>query len=105
MTGPDYLMLKTEMRMVRIVLGFVCGFICSRLAKKQNRNETWAFAAGMLFNVFALAYYLFMAARRSESGQADYVKCNECGEIFVNNVKRCPKCKKEATKNNVSRVK
>ena len=84
--------------LMRIVLKLVFGAGCYVLAKERNKNKNLAFAMGFIFGIFGLAYYLFIAAKASISQRADYVKCNECDEIFVSTRKYCPSCKKESQK-------
>jgi len=89
MIGYDRTILKIAERLVSVV-------VCYFLAKRQNRNIGIAIALGMAFGVLALVYYLVISAKRSHSEGADYVKCKECGEIFVDSKKFCPGCKREA---------
>ncbi len=90
-------MMAYEKYLIRFAFKIVMGIACYFLAKKRNKNEKLAFVLGFILGIFALAYYLFVAARRSTSLQEDYVKCKECEEIFVSSKKFCPNCKKKVT--------
>ena len=74
-------------------------------AKKKNKNEKLAAAMGLIFSVFALVYYIFVAARGSSSESGEYVTCTECKEVFVSSKLFCPKCKKKVNTKSIKKVK
>lgn len=90
---------------VRYGMRLMWGLICIYLAKRKNKNIYVAFALGTILGIFAVIYYGVIAAKKSTSEQADYVKCKECGEIFTKTKMFCPSCKKEATSSTTSKVK
>ena len=97
-------MIDYNLALIKIGQRLVSAIVCYFLAKKQNRNKAIAVALGMAIGVFALIYYLIMAAKRSHSEEADYVRCKECGEIFVDSKRFCPGCKREANSKTFEKV-
>ena len=75
------------------------------LSNILNKNEKLAAAMGLIFSVFALVYYIFVAARGSSSESGEYVTCTECKEVFVSSKLFCPKCKKKVNTKSIKKVK
>lgn len=42
-----------------VIIAILCGLLCRHLAKLKGRNLVYGFISGFLFNLFAVAYYLF----------------------------------------------
>ena len=56
-------MIDYNLALIKIGQRLVSAIVCYFLAKKQNRNKAIAVALGMAIGVFALIYYLIMAAK------------------------------------------
>jgi len=73
--------------MVFIIIGIVCGTICSLIAKSKNRNWGMAFLWGFLFGLIALIVYLCLShlalCPHCKTGIKPYARiCWKCGKTI-----------------------
>lgn len=52
--------------MLYIIFGVIFSLLCGYIAKRKNKNQTWAYILGFFLGLIALMYYLITPANQDE---------------------------------------